>query len=350
MAAMDMASLKAYVQGGAPRQVGPSTLLLDITHNLLERRFVEIPFDLSTSIEDVKHKIYTMTGSGVEHMKVYLNGRIELKEEDNKRLGEYGARSGDVLHVEDLDPFSQARNRAFDDVSQVKKFELTEEQYDKRENTYRAYKKKMKEIDPNWKSLFEIKAEERRAARREALKGTDMEEKYETHHQIFSRIKVGMRCKVKPGDRRGEVKFIGAVPELPNYFVPTPEFLAQLKEEADAQAEAAANAAATTEAEANATSSSSSSSTTTTTTDSFPQLDPSICLWIGVALDEPLGKHDGVAAASGKRYFQCGYKCGVFAKPWLVETGDFPEVDPFASDNEEEDKDQEEKADIYEEL
>ena len=35
------------------------------------------------------------------------------------------------------------RGGAMDDVSQVKKFELTEEEYDKRDNTYRAYKKKV---------------------------------------------------------------------------------------------------------------------------------------------------------------------------------------------------------------
>ncbi|KAL8434046.1 hypothetical protein Efla_001518 [Eimeria flavescens] len=78
---------------------------------------------------------------------------------------------------------------------------------------------------------------------------------------------------------------------------------------------------------------------------------PTAEIWIGVALDEPLGRTDGrdfrvareaaaagaAAAAkgklifSGKRLFECeGDAYGEFARPAEVAVGDFPPLDPFA--------------------
>ena len=43
----------------------------------------------------------------------------------------------------------------------------------------------------------------------------------------------------------------------------------------------------------------------------------SVPLWLGVALDEGLGRHDG--AVGGKRYFRCAENHGLFAKPGAVQ-------------------------------
>lgn len=57
--------------------------------------------------------------------------------------------------------------------------------------------------------------------------------------------------------------------------------------------------------------------------------------WIGVVLDEPVGKNDG--SVGGKRYFHCGSSCGVFVRPEKIEVGEFAplEVEGLDSDMEE---------------
>ncbi|OUM65620.1 hypothetical protein PIROE2DRAFT_41530 [Piromyces sp. E2] len=47
--------------------------------------------------------------------------------------------------------------------------------------------------------------------------------------------------------------------------------------------------------------------------------------WIGIAYDEPQGKHNGTV--QGKSYFTCLPKYGVFVRPNKVTVGDFPEED-----------------------
>lgn len=49
--------------------------------------------------------------------------------------------------------------------------------------------------------------------------------------------------------------------------------------------------------------------------------------WVGVTLDEPVGKHNG--SVGGEEYFKCGEKCGVFVRPNGVIVGDYPVLDLF---------------------
>ncbi|KAK3315306.1 CAP Gly-rich domain-containing protein [Apodospora peruviana] len=92
-----------------------------------------------------------------------------------------------------------------------------------------------------------------------------------TAQEIESRgIAVGKRCRVGQDDtRRGEIKYVGPVKEIPG----------------------------------------------------------GIGDWVGVQLDEPVGKNDGSIA--GTRYWgeESELKRGVFVRPERVEVGDFPVVD-----------------------
>lgn len=63
------------------------------------------------------------------------------------------------------------------------------------------------------------------------------------------------------------------------------------------------------------------------------QLDESENVWVGIEFDEPVGKNDGLIG--DLRIFQARPKHGSFVKPKQVEVGDFPELDPFGSDEEE---------------
>lgn len=83
-------------------------------------------------------------------------------------------------------------------------------------------------------------------------------------------IKIGLRCRVGGDDsRRGEVRYVGEVKEIPG----------------------------------------------------------GLGAWVGVHLDEPVGKNDG--SISGTRYWgeASDLKHGVFVRPERVEVGDWPPVD-----------------------
>ena len=45
-----------------------------------------------------------------------------------------------TLHIKDLDPQSMSANSWLEDTSKVQKYEMSDEAYNQRENTYRKYK------------------------------------------------------------------------------------------------------------------------------------------------------------------------------------------------------------------
>ncbi|KAK6202475.1 CAP Gly-rich domain-containing protein [Scheffersomyces amazonensis] len=63
-------------------------------------------------------------------------------------------------------------------------------------------------------------------------------------------------------------------------------------------------------------------------------LDKGENIWVGIEFDEPVGKNNGTI--DGVRLFECRQNHGSFVKPKQVEVGDFPELDPFDSDDDDE--------------
>ena len=60
---------------------------------------------------------------------------------------------------------------------------------------------------------------------------------------------------------------------------------------------------------------------------------PGVGAWVGVELDEPTGKNDGTV--KGRRYFECKANCGVLLRAERVEIGDFPVLDELMDEDEE---------------
>ena len=77
---------------------------------------------------------------------------------------------------------SPSSNSWLEDVSQVEKFTMPDEEYDKLENSFRAFRRQMQ--------------------------AGKKEKKVETDVEIKCDINVGDRCQVDPGEKRGTVKYV----------------------------------------------------------------------------------------------------------------------------------------------
>ncbi|CAN6659538.1 tubulin-specific chaperone B [Trichomonascus vanleenenianus] len=210
------------------------------------------------TIEQLKAKLEPITGIPPSSQEILIYSSPSTKvpkpaSDDNTLLGQYNLAQYGVIHINDSRPESARIN--LNDTSEVEKYVMDEEDYDSRTDSVRQWKKtnQLGRFDPNYNKSIEEKQEQARQLIAE--KG----------------IEVGKRCQVT--DRRGEVKFVGIVPEI------------------------------------NETS-----------------------WWVGVEFDEPTGKNDG--AVQGKRYFEAKPNHGSFVKPDLVEVGDFPVEDLFDTDDE----------------
>eukprot|EP00189_Rhodosorus_marinus_P003896 CAMPEP_0113964752 /NCGR_PEP_ID=MMETSP0011_2-20120614/7333_1 /TAXON_ID=101924 /ORGANISM="Rhodosorus marinus" /LENGTH=252 /DNA_ID=CAMNT_0000977127 /DNA_START=87 /DNA_END=845 /DNA_ORIENTATION=+ /assembly_acc=CAM_ASM_000156 len=242
-----MAELRSYVLGSSNAQRrSSSTVLLTISHSNLKTRFLDMRFDLDMIVDRIKDKIYSSTGTSVSHMRLVLKDQrgVTVAELNNPHapLRTYRPMDGYTLHVIDLDPTSNSRNGWLEDLSLVKKYEMTDAAYDSRKDTFRAYKKTQ-------------------AAKQRASSGKENS----NGEELVRSFKVGDRCEVSPGQRRGTIRFVGVADEFPAGY------------------------------------------------------------WVGIEYDEPVGRNDG--EAKGKRFFTCGRNCGEFVKPEKVATGDFPPLD-----------------------
>ncbi|KAF5379406.1 hypothetical protein D9615_006493 [Tricholomella constricta] len=114
---------------------------------------------------------------------------VAVLSDDTKPIGFYGLRDYQVLRVEDTNP-SVSFTGQMTDVSQVEKFELTPEEYAKRQDTVMAYKQR------NRMGRFAPK-----------------EEVVEVEPEVPTNITVGSRCEVQSTEaglsKRGIVSFVG---------------------------------------------------------------------------------------------------------------------------------------------
>merc|ERR1719284_2273198 len=177
---------------------------------------------------------------------------------DEMKLGFYSPMDGWTIHVTDLDPYSLSSGGGLEDVSLVQKYEISEEDYLKRDKNFRRWKEEKQKQDPNWSFAKEIKNRQdaqRMKADPNFVPEPHKERVTDDEHmgEAAAQMKVGDRCEVTVGGKRGTVQFVGKIPAIAPGF------------------------------------------------------------WIGVQYDEPVGKNDG--SVKGARFFQCPPKYGGFLRP-----------------------------------
>mmetsp|Transcript_25287 Transcript_25287/g.64268 ORF Transcript_25287/g.64268 Transcript_25287/m.64268 type:complete len:324 (+) Transcript_25287:54-1025(+) len=282
--------------GGQNR--GDSTVLLHVSHSNLARHFHELRLDMHITVDNLKDKLRTHTGTGSAHAYLTLlddGGQpIADLDDESKMLGYYSPYDGCTIHITDLDPYSLAANGGLDDVSLVEKYEISEENYMKRDDNFRKFKEMKQKADPQWSISKEMRT-------REHARQKKLDPNYvpppdpvkiiidDPDHQKAEAelVAVGMRCQVKIGKRRGEVKYVGRVEGVGKGF------------------------------------------------------------WIGVQYDEPVGRNNGTAR--GKRYFECPKgNYGAFVRPVSLAVGDFPERGLDSEPSSDEEEGEEEEDDGYE--
>ena len=107
-------------------------------------------------------------------------------------LGSYGPEANFTVHV--IDESGRTITNEFDDVSQVEKYQISEEAYAQRDDTFRAFKARMQ------------------AAGHASFQNNQGDSIYEDFMKDEAEaLQVGQRCQLNVGDRRGEVKHIGKV-------------------------------------------------------------------------------------------------------------------------------------------
>lgn len=252
-------------------------LRLDVTHSNLVQRWHDILFHEDMTVMGVKEKLYRHGGTPVSWQELYLrrggSDTIFLFD-DNKTLRHYGTKSGMEIHIKDLDPHSISKHGGLEDVSQVEKYVMPDEEYDKLKNSVRAQKRAAQE-----KQQAELAKQKAEAAEHGEEEAQELGGDAAAHAPLEMTLEeaaaaypIGSRGECDPGARRGVVGYVGPVAGIKG-------------------------------------------------------------IWVGLRLDEPLGQNDGTK--DGKTYFDCtGPKYGCFAKPENVRAGDYPERDPFASDDE----------------
>lgn len=181
------------------------TIKINATHSHTKTVLAELRFHESSLLCVVKDTLSKKFGTLPEYMKLKLikqsGEEFPLSQYDEeKTLKELGIEDYDTIHVTDLNPNGILVQNDIDDLSTVKKYEISEEDYNKRPDNVKKFKQKLMS-DPNYKKMV-------------------METQGPSFEEEAKEIPVGSRCLLGDGVRRGEVKYVGKVKDLGfGYFV-----------------------------------------------------------------------------------------------------------------------------------
>jgi len=154
----------------------------------------------------LKEKLKAHCGTSVPAMQLHLKDErgnpLAVMTDESKKLGFYSPQDGYILHIKDTDPMSASANGWLEDVSKVQKYEISDEDYNARENTYRKFKEEKLKDDPHWCIKKEL-------ALKRGEEWKDPEQDHDAQAAEVAGVEVGQRCEVAPGAKRGEVMFVG---------------------------------------------------------------------------------------------------------------------------------------------
>uniref|UniRef100_A0A146LSI2 Tubulin-folding cofactor B n=2 Tax=Lygus hesperus TaxID=30085 RepID=A0A146LSI2_LYGHE len=173
-----------------------------------EANYVEKRYHKGITVQDLKGKLEVVTGGSAATMKVKVFDKADKLicelTDDNALFGSYPIDEGMRIHVED----QFVLRKQLDDEFQVQKFELTEQEYENRSDTLKAYLLRNK--------LGKYDEEEMQKKAAEKKKEEELEQ------ERMKTIAVDARCQVSvPGQpkRRATVKFVGKVSFSPGNWV-----------------------------------------------------------------------------------------------------------------------------------
>ncbi|XP_045109730.1 tubulin-folding cofactor B-like [Portunus trituberculatus] len=165
-------------------------------------------FDRALTIGDLKGRLELVTGGSAENMTLEVFDEQERPVcslvGDEALLGSFYVEENYRIHVTD----KTRKLGEFDDTSNVEKYELPEDEYNKRNDSVRSFLLKNKLGKYNEEEMKKREEEKEKQEKEE-------EEKAKT-------ISVGSRCEVRvQGEptRRGEVMFVGKVHFKPGTWV-----------------------------------------------------------------------------------------------------------------------------------
>ena len=173
-----------------------ATIKINATHSHTKTMLAELRFHQSTLLAEVKEVLSKKFGTLPEYMKLKLikstgEERPFSQFDDDKKLKDLCVEDYDTIHVTDFNPNGILVQNNIDDLSTVKKYEISKEDYDKRPDNAKKFRQKLMN-DPNYKKMIE-------------------ESQGPTFEEEAKAIQVGQRCLLGDGTRRGEVKYVGKV-------------------------------------------------------------------------------------------------------------------------------------------
>ncbi|KAF9165474.1 hypothetical protein DFQ26_009927 [Actinomortierella ambigua] len=174
-----------------------------------EHNNIELRLSKALTIESVKARLEPITGvsPAFQQLQLHKDGVFvtSMEGDPNAMLGSFPIEDYWTIHVIDTNP-SKVKGQ-FNDVSLVEKFEISQEEYEKRTDSVLAFKQR------NKLGRFADAASTSSAS-------SDKDQLYDEAAQT---MKVGDRCEVDLGGdsmkRRGTIKFLGKTEFLPGLWV-----------------------------------------------------------------------------------------------------------------------------------